>query len=58
MKLTYTWHSVIVGRGPICGGDCHASGMSVNLTLVSVFQKAEADAQCPAEVLTRDVAAG
>lgn len=32
--------------------------MSINLTLVSVFPKAEADAPCPAEVLARGVAAG
>lgn len=47
-----------MAQGPICRGDWHASGMFINLTLLSVFPKAEADAQCPAEVLAGDVAAG
>jgi len=32
--------------------------MSVNLAAVSMFPNAEADAQCPAEMLARGAAAG
>lgn len=46
-----------MGQGPICRGDWHPSGVSINLTLASVFPKAGAGARCPAEVLAGDVAA-